>query len=80
MCHQHIVQKYHTTYIFISSRILFLIIYGFKECIFFIKEVVVLSKILAPLRKMSIQTFNMSIFDTEINRTGNPSTNIWNIL
>ena len=34
-CHQHIVQKHHTSYIFISSKILQLIIYCFNICIFF---------------------------------------------
>ena len=34
-CHQHIVQKHHTSYIFISSKILHLIIYCFNIMYFF---------------------------------------------
>ena len=49
--HQHIVQKYHTTYIFISSKTLSLIIYYFELCIFFIKEAVILSYIFGPLQE-----------------------------
>ena len=42
-CCYHIVRKYHKTYIFMSPKILFLIIYCFIVCLFFIKEAVVLS-------------------------------------
>ena len=34
-CHQHIVQKHHTSYVFISSKILPLIIYCFNIRIFY---------------------------------------------
>ena len=50
-CHQHIIQKYHTTYIFISSKILFLINYCFKVCVLFIKDAVFLSYIFALLQE-----------------------------
>ena len=36
-----------------------------------------------PSRKLNVQIFKLSIqvfFDTEIDGTGNPKTNIWNIL
>ena len=52
-------------------------------CIFFIKEVVVLIKVFAPLREnehSDLQYEHPGFFDTEVNRTGNPSTNIWNIV
>ena len=74
--------KYHTKYIFKSSRIRFLIIYGFKVCVFFIKEVVILSKIFAPLREnehSDLQYEHPGFFDTEVNRTIKRSTNICNI-
>ena len=45
---QHTVRKYHKTYIFMSPKIPFLIIYCFKVCPFFIKEAVILSQIFSP--------------------------------
>ena len=42
-CHQHAVQKNQTTYVFIFSKMLLLIIYYFKVCVVFIKEAVILS-------------------------------------
>ena len=60
-----------------------MIIYGFKVCIFFIKEVVILSKMFTLLREnehSDLQYEHPGFFDTEVNRTGNPRTNIWNIL
>ena len=54
----------------------------FKLCILFIKEVVVLSKIFAPLREnehSDLQYEHPGFFNNEVNRRGNPSTNIWNI-
>ena len=44
---------------------------------------VILSKIFAPLREnehSDLQYEHPGFFDTEVNRTGNPRTNIWNIL
>ena len=86
-CHQQILQKYHTTYIFISSKILFFIIYCFKVCLFFIKEAVVLSlryfKIFAPLQETEHSDLwfeHPRFFDVKVDRTGNPRTNILNIL
>ena len=86
-CHQQILQKYNTTYIFISSKILFFIIYSFKVCLFFIKEAVVLIlryfKIFALLQETEHSDLwfeHPRFFDVEVDRTGNPSTNIWNIL
>ena len=79
---QQVVRKYHKTYIFMSPKILFLIIYCFKVCVFFIKEVVVLSWIFAPPKEIERSNFyseHPGIFFTEVDPAGNLSTNIWNI-
>ena len=85
-CHQHIVQKHHTTYIFISSKILFLIIYWFKVCIFFFNQRSSHFKLdtCSPIGNWESRSLmwasNLSIFDTKVDRTANLSTNIWNVL
>ena len=66
-----------------SSKILFLIIYCFKVCVLFIKDAVFLSYIFALLQETEhsdLQPEHRGFFDTEVDRTGSPSTNIWNIL
>ena len=85
MCHQHIFQKYHTTYVFISSRILFLIIYCLKVCIFFYQrsghfQLGICSPPEIWVSRSLMWASNLSIFGAEVDCTGNPSTNIWNIL
>ena len=60
-CYQRIVQKYHTTYIFISPKILVLIIECFEICLFFIKEQSFHVRYLLFSRKLSMQVFNLNM-------------------
>ena len=57
---------------------LFLVIYCFKVSLVFIKEPVTLGQIFAHLQETEHPDLE-DFFDTEVDRTGNPNTNTWNI-
>ena len=75
-CHQHIVRKYHKTYFFIFFKILFWIIYCFKVLSCFKLDICSLPRNWTSRSLTEHPVF----FVTEVDRAGNLSTNIWNIV